>query len=293
MRWILLTTTVVFGLVGGGVTAGATDDRGQVLALHGPAIVRVEAVLKTKFNLGGQGDERDSRLDLTGTVVDPGGLVMVWNSRISSTRLTEMMQLMGGSPGFSVEITPIDFKVYLREPNREVRAFLAATDSHLDLAFLQLEEPPDAPLPFVDFREARRVTAGEEVVAIARLGRKFDDAPFLQSARIAGELEKPRSAWIVDGLLSTFGLPVFSLDGRPIGALTTILSRVGDDAGNGSLSLGQMMSSMMGPAAGGGPIGSFILPGDRVQALIIQAKERANELMERTESRASDGEEPE
>ena len=258
----------------------ARASRGSILERYGGAIVRIEAVLETKFNLGGQGDERDSRLDLGGAIVDPSGLVMAWNSQISAARIGELMRILGGSPGFSVEIKPVDFKVYLKDPRREVQAFLAATDSNLDLAFLQLEELPDTPLTTIDFSRSVEPDVGDEIVAIARLGRKFDDAPFLQTARIGGHLRKPRRAMIVDGRLASYGLPVFTPEGEPVGALTTIVSHVGDDAGRGPYSLGQMMANLIGPTAGAGPLGTFILPGARVQAVIELAKERSRELQE-------------
>src|SRR5205085_4550930 len=43
-------------------------DLAAVLERYAPAVVRVEAVLETRLNLGGQGEAQDSRLDLLGAI---------------------------------------------------------------------------------------------------------------------------------------------------------------------------------------------------------------------------------
>jgi S1-C subfamily serine protease len=251
----------------------AKEKRAAVLEQHAPAIVRVEVVLSNKMNMGGQGQEEESRIEVFGAVVDPGGLIMLWNSNISSTRINEMLQDMGQAEGFKVEISPTSFIVHLG--TEEKKAFLAATDSSLDLAFIQLEESPGEALPFVDFSKAVASPLGTEIVQVSRMGRGFDDASRVTSARIGGIIAKPRRAWIVDGELGSFGLPVFDLEGRPVGALTTIFSRSGESSGS------MTMSPLMSAFSSGSPFESlqpFVLPGERVATLVRLAKERAVEL---------------
>ena len=255
-------------------TAGATD----VLARYAPAIVRVEAVLETRLNLGGQGEAEDSRLDLLGAVVSPDGLVMIWNSHISSARMTEMMESAGRSEGMGIQVVPRSFTVML--PEGEVPALLAATDSALDLAFLQLERKPAQPLPFVDFAKSARPAVGDPLLTVSRLGRGFDHAARLQTARVGGLLKKPREAFIVDGDLTAFGLPVFDRDGAAVGALTTVVTRGSEsDSAAGSPTVGQMIGGAFG-ATGEGPLGVFVLPGERVASLVKLAADRAKELLQ-------------
>ncbi|MBZ0113046.1 MAG: serine protease [Thermoanaerobaculia bacterium] len=263
----------------------AKGERAAVLEQHTSAIVRVEVVLSNKMNMGGQGQEEESRIEIFGAVVDPGGLIMLWNSNISSTRINEMLQDMGQADGFKFEITPTSLVVHLGTEERE--AFLAATDSSLDLAFIQLEESPAKPLPFVDFSQAVTPSLGAEIVQVSRMGRGFDDASRVTSARVGGMIAKPRRAWIVDGELDSFGLPVFDLEGRPVGALTTIFSRSGDSSGS------MAMSPMMSALSSGSPFESlqpFVLPGERVATLVRLAKERAVELAGRRSTGASGSE---
>jgi hypothetical protein len=258
---------------------------GDLLTRYAPAIVRVEAVLETRLNLGGQGEAEDSRLDVLGAVVDPGGLVMIWNSHISSARMVEMMQNAGRGEGMGIQVVPRSFTV--NTPDGEVSALLAATDSALDLAFLQLERPPSKPLPFVDFAHASRPDSGDLLVAVSRLGRGFDHAPYLQTALMGGTLKKPREAFIIDGRLSAFGLPVFDRRGNPVGALTTVVTRGGEsDSAAGGPTVGQMIGGAFG-APGEGPLGVFVLPGERVASLIRLAGERAKELLRQRESAPS------
>ena len=262
-------------------TQGAAD----VLARYAPAIVRVEAVLETRLNLGGQGEAEDSRLDVLGAVVSPGGLVMIWNSHISSARMTEMMESAGRGEGMGIQVVPRSFTVML--PEGEVPALLAATDSALDLAFLQLERPPAQPLPFVDFAKSARPAVGDPLLAVSRLGRGFDHAARLQTAHVAGLLKKPREAFIIDGDLTAFGLPVFDRDGAPVGALTTVVTRGSEgDSAAGSPTVGQMIGGAFG-ATGEGPLGVFVLPGERVASLVKLAGERAKELLQQRAAAAT------
>ncbi len=260
------------------------DDIANLLARYAPAIVRVEAVLETRLNLGGQGEAEDSRLDLLGAVVDPGGLVMIWNSHISSARMVEMMQAAGRGEAVGIQVVPRSFTV--NTPDGEVPALLAATDSALDLAFLQLERPPSKPLPFVDFAKSARPDTGDLLLAVSRLGRGFDHAPMMQTALMGGTLKKPREAYIIDGRLSAFGLPVFDQSGAPVGALTTVVTRGSEgDSAAGSPTIGQMIGGAFG-APGEGPLGVFVLPGERVASLVKLANERARELLKQREAAA-------
>ena len=259
------------------VQSPAEAEHAALLARYAPAIVRVEAVLATRLNFGGQGEETESRLDLLGAIVGPGGLLMVWNSHVSSSRMSELMQGAGRGGDMAIQVVPRAFTVSL--PEGEVPAFLAATDSALDLAFLQLERPPAEPLPWIDFAAAVRPEIGEEVVAVARLGRGFDHAPHLRTARVAGVLRKPREAWILDGSLTSFGLPVFDRRGRPVGALTTVVARGStSESASGSPTVGQVLGGAFG-LPGEGPLGAFVLPGERVASLVRLAEERARKLL--------------
>ncbi len=249
----------------------------ELLSRISPAIVSVKVVLKTEFNMGDSIQEQESVLDALGAVVDPDGLILLWNSQLSATRLMDAVQQMGEGEDFKLKMTPTDFRVTVAGDSREYRAFLAASDSELDLAFLQFEERPERPLVSVEFGHARPTRVGDTVIGVSRLSPAFDRAPFFETGRIAGRISKPAQAFILDASPALLGLPVFDLEGRAVGAVATVLSRVSEPAAQSSdlmsyfaLGRGRMES---------GPLGVFLLPGERVQELVAAARLRARELL--------------
>lgn len=259
--------------------AGAAEDASdyaRLLARVAPAIVNVQVVLKTEYDFGGSMQDQESTIDARGAVVDPDGLVLVWNSQLSAGRLLEAARQMGGE-GLQIKITPTDFRITVAGRAGEYRAFLAGADSDLDLAFLQIEGPIEPPLAAIDFGDAAPTRLGETVVGVSRLSPAFDRAAFFESARIAGQLAKPRRAWVLDASPTLLGLPVFNLRGEPVGVVATILSRVDESAAHGgdmmdffALGRGRMES---------GPLGVFLIPAERVRGVIAQARKRAAELL--------------
>ncbi len=213
--------------------AGAAEeasDYARLLARVAPAIVNVKVVLKTEYDFGGSVQDQESTIDARGAVVDPRGLVLIWNCQLSAGRLLEAARQMGAGEGLQLKITPTDFRVSVPGRAEEYRAFLAGADSDLDLAFLQIEGALDAPLAAIDFDDAEPARLGETVVGVSRLSPAFDRAAFFETARVAGEITKPRRAWVLDASPALLGLPVFSLRGEPVGVVVTVLSRVAESA---------------------------------------------------------------
>jgi hypothetical protein len=257
----------------------------DLLARHGPAVVTIEAVVRTELKMGGQGEDQDSNLDLVGAVVDPSGLVMLWNSRISSARVSDMMSIMGGAGGapgdFGIEMTPLSFAVRLHGGEETYDAFLAASDPQLDLAFLQLAEMPDEPLAWIDLAAGGEaaLTVGQEVFAVNRLGTSFAHAPFVETGVLVGELLKPRRAWIAGGQLQSIGLPLFDSAGRAVGVLSTVLSSVAPERAAAAMQgLGNMFGGGDGKTVG--PLGIFVLPAADAARSVARSRERARALLE-------------
>jgi hypothetical protein len=249
----------------------------DLLARIAPAIVSVKVVLKTEFNMGDSIQEQESVLDALGAVVDPEGLILLWNSQLSATRLMDAVRQMGEGEEFKLKMTPTDFRVTFDGDSREHRAFLAASDSELDLAFLQLEERPERPLASIEFGRSRATKIGDTVLGVARLSPAFDRAAFFEPGRIAGRIAKPTPAFILDASPALLGLPVFDLEGHAVGAVATVLSRVSEPATQS----GDMMSyfALGRGRMENGPLGVFLLPGARVQDLVVAARSRARELL--------------
>lgn len=276
LRFVRLATVLVLAAAAAEASPRALSQE-QLLARVSPAIVSLKVVLKTEFNMGGSIQEQESEVDALGAVVDPTGLILLWNSRLSATRLMDAVQQMGEAENFKLKMTPTDFRVTIEGDTKEYRAFLAASDSELDLAFLQLEERPERPLVSVEFGRSRETRIGDTVIGVARLSPAFDRAAFFDTGRIAGRIAKPAQAFILDASPALLGLPVFDLEGQAVGAVATVLSRVSEPATQG----GDMMSyfALGRSRMESGPLGVFLLPGERVKALIAAARLRAAELL--------------
>jgi hypothetical protein len=281
----LVSVTLALGTVA--VAPAAEPDGAALLARYAPAVVGVKLTLRTEMEGTGAPPE-DSTEETVGTLVDGSGLILIWNSHISSGRMSELFAGAGGQNGFRLKVTATDVVVTIPGDGQERRAFVAAADSDLDLAFLQLEELPPSPLPSVDFASVAAVAIGDSLAVVSRLTSAFDRAPYFDLVRVVGRVEQPRGAWIVGGGNATqAGLPYYAADGRPAGVLVTVVSRAGDATSpNPGRLFGEMLSLGRGQSEVG-PVGLFLLPADRVHGRIQLAKLRAGELLAERASAAA------
>ncbi len=256
---------------------GQDADIAGLLDKAAPSIVTVKVVIKTEFSMMGQAQNEESRSELQGVVVDDSGMVMISNAEISADRVKEA--LAGNPMGANLDITmtPTDFKVIFGNEEEEHDAFLVAKDTKLDLAFLQVQGVTDRKLATVNFAEGVKPAVGDTVVAISRLKKGYDYAPFASTARVSGAIRKPRKAWIIDGTIDSYGLPVFSSSGDVVGVLITLAPTTTDDSGGSGF--GSMMRMMRGGGLDTG-VGTFLLPAKVVDGLIKQSLAKVQELLD-------------
>lgn len=248
-----------------------------LLERYAPAVVSLSVTLQTEME-GTGGSPEQSTSEVTGVVVDPAGLILCWNSNFSAGRMAELFGEFGAAGRMKVQATEI--KVRLAGDDRELPAFLAATDSDLDLAFVQLEERPAQPLAAVDFARAAKVAIGDPLAAVSRLTSAFGYAPYFDLVRITGEVRKPRPGWILgDGNATAVGMPYFAADGAPAGVLVTVLSRSKSAATPNPTKLMADLFSLGRGQSEAGPLGLFLIPAERVAPVVEQAKKRAAELL--------------
>ncbi len=243
------------------------------------SIVTVKVVLKIEIGIMGQAQNEELRSELQGVVVDDTGLIMISNAEISSDRIMEALSNTGNPMMASVDLTmtPTDFKVIFGTEEDEYDAFLVAKDTKLDLAFLQVTGITDRTLIAINFTEGATPAVGDTVVAIGRLKKGYDYAPFAATARVSGAIRKPRKAWILDGNITSYGLPVFSSSGDVIGVLITLAPTTTDDSGGSSVGGLMRMLRSGGMESGAG---TFILPAKVVNGLITQSRVKAEELLQ-------------
>jgi hypothetical protein len=259
--------------------AGAqqADALAALLDRTAPSVVTVKVVIKTEVMMMGQGQNEESRAELQGIVVGDGGLIMISNAEISAERMKDALAGIPQAAMMDLKVTPTDFKVIFGNEQEEHPAFLVAKDTKLDLAFVQVEDVGARKLAPVDFAHGADCSVGEEVVAISRLRKGYDYAPYLAIARISGAIRKPRTAWTVDGELSGYGLPVFTVSGDVVGVLVTLAPTTKEENA-GSSSFSGIMRLMRGGGMDTG-VGTFILPGNVVNGLVEQAKTKAAEML--------------
>jgi len=237
----------------------------QLLERNAPAVVTVRARLRSLVRFGGDQQENEQAVEARGVMVSPRGLVLLSNSYLSATRLVELYRSMGAPEDFTAQTIPAELRVVVAGSDRELPAVLVASDADLDLAFVQLDPVPEEPFSAVDFTSAGPLTVGRPIAVVSRLGSSFDAAPYLETARLAGRITRPREAWLLDGPLTAVGLPAFGFDGRPLGILTTVLSPSGSTLGQKegyeplAIGLPQRRENQ--------PIGLFLVPAARVREL--------------------------
>jgi hypothetical protein len=280
LRRLAPATALLLAFAAGPAEGADPAAMARLVERWAPAVVSIEAVLEAEVRMGGEAREEEARVRFVGAVVDPSGLIMILNSRISSNRLTEMLALAGGGHGggeggLGVTVTPVSFLVTFAGSDERRAAFLAATDSQLDLAFLQLEEPPAEPLPAVDLAAAGTPALGQEVYVVSRLNPAFDRAPYYSSVEVVGEVTHPRRAWVLQGDLSALGLPAFDAAGRPVGVLSTVVSSLAAEPRGGVPGLGNFLGEADKTT---GPLAVLLLPAPPVARAVALSKERAAAL---------------
>ncbi len=279
---ITLCTALTLSLARAGLAQGETD-LADLLDRTASSIVTVKVVIKKEISVMGQSQNEDSRSELPGVVVDDSGLIMISNAEISADRAKAALSGNPMAANLDLTMTPTDFQVIFGNEEQEFSAFLVAKDTKLDLAFLQVEDLGGRKPAAISFAEGTKPAIGETVVAISRLKKGFDYAPYGTTARISGAIRKPRKAWIIDGALDSYGLPIFSSSGGVIGVLITLAPTTMDDSGGSSF--GGMMRMLRGGSMDSG-VGTFVLPAKVVNGLINQSRIRARELIE---EQAEDG----
>jgi hypothetical protein len=226
-----------------------------------PAFVTVKVVTKTSMQMGGKSADQESRVEVPGVVVDAGGLIMASIVPFAHERLMKLQW----------KTVPNDIEVLFEQDEKEHRAFLAATDSNLGVAFLQLEEPAGLKLRAVDFSHPAVAALGDEVVAVSRLGKEYDSTAYFETTRISGEINRPRRAWVIDHGLPTLGLPIFS----PAGGVLGILAIVDPGLAEADSTTDRSFSAVMSMLTGGGGVRFFVVPAPAVAAVIDQARQQA------------------
>ena len=199
------------------------------------SVVTVRLVIENRYSMQGSGSQtEESRAEITGTVIDSSGLVVVSLYTTDPTSASRNMMGMDlEQMGFRME-TEIKSADFLLADGTEIPAKVVLRDKDLDLAFLRPTEPAENSFVALDLTQAGAPELLDPVVAITRLGRVANRAYGALLDRVEAVVERPRTFYVPAGggmNQSSLGAPVFTLDGDVIGILVLRTIRTPRSAG--------------------------------------------------------------
>ncbi len=266
-----LGVVVALGVLGGNTSQARADDAAALQAAIdriAPSIVTIKCLIKMNMGgAGGGGGEQEIDTELTGAVISSAGLVLCSNTQLGGIGAMVMKMLGGRVPGLSMTTDVTDVKVLWGPEDEELEAELVARDADLDLAWVRIKAS-DKTFPAIDFSQAATPTLGQRLVGVRRMGKHFDRAAVVFLGTTCGVLEKPRALWAVqEQVTQGLGLPLFTLDGNPVGVVITQTPEL-EGGGGGGFNPLSMMGSISGMQEG---MSGLVLPA----ADLLKATEKA------------------
>lgn len=206
-------------------TLGRADELGEkgreIFKKHQRAVVTVQVVQKISYSLPGQGaPARETKQDLTGTVVDPAGLTVLALSACDPTSMYESMMagMADGEGRLKIDGEITDVKILL-DDGAELPAEVVLRDKDLDLVFIRPKSKPATPMAAVDLSQAGQAQVLDQVVTLNRLGKAAGRAYAASVERVSAVVQRPRTFYIPDSTMTStsLGSPAFGLDGNILG----------------------------------------------------------------------------
>jgi S1-C subfamily serine protease len=257
-------------VVSGAVEAQDSSAAGRkILESTKNAVIKVKLVVQQKMLMNGKEmQSSESKSEVTGTVVDPSGLVAVSLSSVDPSKLMDVVMgnMNMGENKVETKFQLKDVKLILPDET-EIDAKVVLRDTDWDLAFLRPTQKPAKPLAAVDMKLQSQPQVLDEVIVVKRLAKVANHEPGALASRIAAVVRKPRLFYIPQDsseATEALGSPVFTVDGKVVGI---VLMRMMESKGGG-------MTAMLGGAGGMG-ITSIILPADQVLEASKQAGDEA------------------
>jgi S1-C subfamily serine protease len=227
--------------------ASELADKGRaIFKQHQKSVVTVQVVLKTRFTMqGSAGQSGETRQDISGTVIDPSGLVVL---SLTATDPSQIVQNAAGDDArFKIETELSDVKFLLDDGN-EIPAEVVLRDKDLDLAFARPKTPLTTPMAALDFSNSGKAEVLEELISINRLGNAGGRAYAANAERVSAIVQRPRLFYVPESSMSTttLGSPAFTLDGKVLG-LFVMRSTKGRSGGMTGIST-DMVAGIIVPA---------------------------------------------
>jgi S1-C subfamily serine protease len=221
MKRMILWAVVAAVSVSAAWADGLADQGRQVLGKNQNAVVAIRVVLKVGMSMGGQtAPKRDQKIETTGVVIDPSGLIVASYATVDPTeQVKSALSSRGGRPeDMNIETEITDLKIVLADQS-EIAGQVVLRDADLDLAFIRPNEKPAKPFVAVDLTQNAKLQILDEVVVMNRLGKVGNRATVVSLGRIEAVLTKPRTFYVLGQTTwgYSLGAPVFALDGKVAG----------------------------------------------------------------------------
>lgn len=220
--------------------AMAQDDTAaarEIMNKHKETVVTVRMVISQQISMQGMGSQdRENRIEVTGTIVDPSGLTVV---SLTETDPSTMIRRMARAQGREVNIESQIKEAHLIQPDgSEVPAKIVLRDPDMDMTFLRPESKTDSTFASVDLSDASTPQVLDQIVFLSRLGRVANRAYGAAIDRIQAVIERPRTLYVPVGVDSagSLGSPAYTLDGKFVGvALLRAIQSEGGEGGSNTL----------------------------------------------------------
>ena len=273
-RMLAMVLCVAMMSAGGlAVADDAVEMAKDIESGYGKAVVHVEAVLTITMDgplaaMVGGGD-KEQKIEVVGTVVDPSGLTVVSNTALDPTSAMGKIEINAGGQQMSMTLKGEVGEVKIRlSDGTEIPARVVLKDEDLDLAFIapteKLDKKARAAMQSVELDQAAdKAEKLAQTITLGRLGKDMNRELTVGLARIKAVVTKPRTFYVLGGTQP--GTPVFDMKGKLLG-ISLFRKKPG---GGGRAGLGAIM--------GGGGLGvsgtPITLPTANVKRVAEQAKE--------------------
>jgi len=178
------------------------------------AVVSVKFVLNVKITQNGNPvtAPREQAGNASGLIVDKSGLIMIPGSAFGAGGIPRQLRRR-----FDISAVPTNIRVVFPGDTREYDAVLGAKDSKLGLAFVLVKDLGEKQLKAVDMGMTVEPKVGQTLYGVTRLDQGFDHAPLVTRMRVAGQVTKPRTMWIIQGAGGSVGKPAYDAAGAIAG----------------------------------------------------------------------------
>jgi S1-C subfamily serine protease len=198
----------------------------KIFTEHQDAVIWVSAVAKVTYSADGGRDspvnipDREIKVDGLGTIIDPGGLVVMALSDVDPARDITGREMRTRQGMVRIEASATIKEVKITMPDgTELPGEIVMRDADLDLAFLR-PKPGSKELKGVVFKalnlkDSASAAVSDDVVSLSRMDEVLSRQASVTRGQITAVTRKPREFLRASG--ANLGCPTFAMDGKVLG----------------------------------------------------------------------------